>query len=145
MRKTGTALIAAGLCLATPALAETCPAEAEGKPGDLSGPPANANVDISLLESVTFDTIPGHEGKVILRKVVIQPGGVIRLHDHAGIQGFAYLLSGTALEHRSDCAVPILREPGDVASEHAALTHWWINEGVEPAVLLVSHVPGEAE
>ena len=123
MRLSAGLAIAASVALGSPALADSCPLSQQGIAGDLSGPPANENVSIDLVESVDISAIDGLSGTVVLRRVTIAPGGIIRLHDHASVPGFARLISGKALEHRSDCGTPIRRLPGDVATEHTHLTH----------------------
>jgi quercetin dioxygenase-like cupin family protein len=72
-----------------------------------------------------------------LRKLVIQPGGVVPWHDHANRPANIYVVSGIVTEYRSNCAVPIVHKPGDTVAEYGAqLAHWWKNTGEEPAVLI---------
>ncbi len=75
-----------------------------------------------------------------LRRLVVQPGGVIAWHDHKAIQGFAVVQSGEMVELRGDCLDPIPYRAGDVAREDADTVHGWRNEGRVEAVILVSHV-----
>lgn len=75
-----------------------------------------------------------------LRRLVVQPGGVIAWHDHKAIQGFAVVQSGEMVELRGDCRDPITYRVGDVAREDAETVHGWRNEGRVEAVILVSHV-----
>lgn len=77
---------------------------------------------------------------VRLRRIVVQPGGVIAWHDHRAVQGMALLVSGEMTELRNTCRDPILYRAGDVAIEDEGTAHSWRNEGDEPAVVLVSHV-----
>jgi quercetin dioxygenase-like cupin family protein len=77
---------------------------------------------------------------VRLRRITVQPGGVIAWHDHTAVQGYAVLVSGEMVELRNTCLDPITYRAGDVALEDAATAHSWRNEGSEPAVILVSHV-----
>lgn len=140
MRLVRTAAVFAALAVAAPAYADNCPLSQQGIEGNLTGPPENSKVSVDLVESVAIGAVKGLSGTVVLRRVTIAPGGIIRLHDHTTNPGYAQLVSGKALEHRSDCGAPIRRLPGDVATEHTALTHWWVNDGDEPAVLMVSHV-----
>ncbi|MFO0993109.1 MAG: cupin domain-containing protein [Hyphomicrobiales bacterium] len=72
-----------------------------------------------------------------LRKLVIQPGGVVPWHDHATRPANIYVLSGTVTEYRSNCAVPIVHKAGDTVAEYGAgLAHWWKNTGKKPAILI---------
>jgi quercetin dioxygenase-like cupin family protein len=75
-----------------------------------------------------------------LRRITVQPGGVIAWHDHVAIQGMAVIVSGTMIELRNTCLDPITYRAGDIAREDARTAHSWRNEGDGPAVILVSHV-----
>lgn len=77
---------------------------------------------------------------VRLRRIIVQPGGVIAWHDHTAIQGMAVLVSGEMVELRNTCLDPLTYHAGDIAMEDAATAHSWRNEGAIPAVILVSHV-----
>jgi quercetin dioxygenase-like cupin family protein len=75
-----------------------------------------------------------------LRRLTVQPGGVIAWHDHTAVQGYALLVSGEMVELRNACLDPIIYRAGDIAREDAQTAHSWRNEGDDPAVILVSHV-----
>jgi quercetin dioxygenase-like cupin family protein len=77
---------------------------------------------------------------VRLRRIVVQPGGVIPWHDHAQIQGMALLVSGEMTELRNTCLDPITYRAGDVAIEDANTAHSWRNDSEIEAVILVAHV-----
>lgn len=77
---------------------------------------------------------------VRLRRIVVQPGGVIAWHNHQALQGMAILLSGTMTEFRNTCLDPIVHHAGDVTREDADTAHGWRNLSDQPAVILVSHV-----
>jgi quercetin dioxygenase-like cupin family protein len=76
-----------------------------------------------------------------LRKLVIQPGGVVPWHDHKSRPANIYVVSGTVIEHRSNCEVPIVHKAGDTVAEFGAkLAHWWKNTGNKPAVLISADI-----
>ena len=76
-----------------------------------------------------------------LRKLVIQPGGVVPWHDHRVRPANIHVLSGTVTEYRSNCEVPIVHKAGDTVAEFGeGLAHWWKNTGKKPAVLLSADV-----
>lgn len=75
-----------------------------------------------------------------LRRIVVQPGGIIAWHDHAAIQGFAVIAAGEMVELRNTCHDPLTYRAGDVAMEDAGTAHSWRNESDAEAVVLVSHV-----
>lgn len=77
---------------------------------------------------------------VRLRRLIVEPGGIIPWHDHATIQGMAVLVSGEMVEIRSTCLDRLTYRAGDIAIEDAETVHSWRNDGDEPAVILVSHV-----
>jgi len=77
---------------------------------------------------------------VRLRRLTIQPGGVIAWHDHTAVQGMALVVSGELVERRNTCLDALTYRAGDVAREDAATAHSWRNETDQIAVVLVSHV-----
>jgi quercetin dioxygenase-like cupin family protein len=80
-----------------------------------------------------------------LRKLVIQPGGIVPWHDHATRPANIYVVSGSVTEYRSTCEVPIVHNAGDTVAEYGAgLAHWWKNTGNEAAVLLSADLLGPA-
>lgn len=77
---------------------------------------------------------------VRLRRLVIEPGGVVAWHDHQAVQGMALMVSGEATEIRSTCMDMIVYRAGDVAIEDAQTAHGWRNDGDAPAVIITAHV-----
>ncbi len=76
-----------------------------------------------------------------LRKLVIQPGGVVPWHDHKNRPANIYVVSGTMTEYRSTCEVPIVHKAGDTVAEYGEnLAHWWKNTGNKPAVLISADI-----
>jgi quercetin dioxygenase-like cupin family protein len=84
----------------------------------------------------------GFEGEMLrLRKLVVQPGGVVPWHDHKTRPANIYMVSGTIEEYRSSCEVPIVHKAGDAVPEFGeSHAHWWKNTGKEPAVLLSADI-----
>jgi len=77
---------------------------------------------------------------VRLRRLVIEPGGVVAWHSHDTVQGMALVVSGEATEIRNTCMDPIRYRAGDVALEDMNTAHGWRNDGDVPAVVLTAHV-----
>jgi quercetin dioxygenase-like cupin family protein len=75
-----------------------------------------------------------------LRKLVIQPGGIVPWHSHGDRPAIIYIISGTVLEYASNCSVGIEHKAGDVTSEQNGVAHWWRNEGKTPVVLLSADI-----
>ena len=78
--------------------------------------------------------LKGHNMRV--RKLVIQPGGIVPWHSHGDRPALIYIVTGQIFEYASNCAVPILHKAGEVARETHATSHWWKNTGKAPVVLL---------
>ena len=86
--------------------------------------------------------------KVRLRRLVVDPGGVVPWHEHKERPALIYIVSGQITEYRSSCAVPIVHKAGDLAVESGDLAHWWKNTSKKPAALISSdvlHVGGDAK
>lgn len=92
-------------------------------------------------EDIAFTPLASDPTRAVrLRRIVVQPGGVIAWHDHVAIQGMALLIAGEMVELRNTCLDPLTYRAGDVAIEDAATAHSWRNESDREAVVLVSHV-----
>jgi quercetin dioxygenase-like cupin family protein len=65
---------------------------------------------------------------------------VVPIHSHKDRPALIYTLSGSITEYSSACASPIKHTAGDISREAEGLSHYWVNEGNEPAVLLSSDV-----
>ena len=98
-------------------------------------------VEISHVESL--DLTPWAQDakgrQLRIRKLVIQPGGVIGVHSHDDRPDASYLVQGELTEYREGGYVK--RRPGDTV--HTAgknVTHWVANEGNVAAVLIVVDV-----
>lgn len=81
-----------------------------------------------------------------LRKLVVQPGGVVPWHSHGDRPAIIYIITGEIVEYSSACAVPILHHAGEATTETHETSHWWKNLGKETVVLLSAdlfHVKAE--
>lgn len=137
------ALIAASTLslAATPAMAGNCPAgqAAANSLADAQTMPAGVTDDlvgsVDLQQELAF---ANHDLR--LRRLVVQPGGVVPLHSHAGRPALITVVSGSITEYRSSCSVGIDHQSGDVSMESGGISHWWKNNGTVPAVLLSADV-----
>jgi quercetin dioxygenase-like cupin family protein len=76
-----------------------------------------------------------------MRKLVVQPGGIVPWHDHRTRPANIYIVSGSITEYRSTCQVPIVHNAGETVQEFGeSLAHYWKNIGSEPAVLLSADI-----
>ena len=71
-----------------------------------------------------------------VRKLVIQPGGIVPWHSHDDRPALIYVIDGQINEYNSNCSVPILHKAGDVARETRGTSHWWKNLGDQTVTLL---------
>jgi quercetin dioxygenase-like cupin family protein len=130
------ALIAAGL--AAPAFAGECPADkmkADATKPVTYGPKGVTDNVLSMVDlSKEKVAIAGHLMRV--RRLEVQPGGIVPWHSHAERPALIYVVSGEIFENASNCAVPILHKAGEVARETHATAHWWQNTGKAPVTLL---------
>ena len=124
---------------ATPALASQCPAS--GTNALANAPTMPKDVTDTVIGSVDLGKEINVDGRQLrTRRLVVQPGGVVPLHSHADRPALIITVSGTITEHRSDCSAPIEHHAGDISREADGISHYWINHGTEPAVLLSSDV-----
>jgi len=75
-----------------------------------------------------------------LRKLAIQPGGVVPWHSHGDRPAIIYIVEGEVIEYGSNCAVPIIHKAGDTAVETPKTSHWWENKGSKAVVLLSANI-----
>lgn len=123
--------------LAVPAEAGECPDGKIMADATSPGPMAPKDVTDDVIASIDLTQEYGVPGRLLrMRKLVIQPGGIVPWHSHAERPANIYVIEGEIVEHRSNCAVPIVHKTGEVVAEEGMIFHWWKNEGSKPAVLL---------
>lgn len=146
MSKPGRALAASGFALAAftgLAMAGECPAGKMKDGAVTSGEMTPVGVTDNVIASIDLSPKGGEfKGQMLrMRKLVVQPGGVVPWHDHAARPANIYVLSGTIEEYRSTCEVPIVHKAGDVTAEFGAgLAHWWKNTSDQPVELLSADI-----
>jgi quercetin dioxygenase-like cupin family protein len=135
------ALAFLALASAAPAFAGECPA-GQMAANPLTGHPTEPKgVTDTVIGSVDLGKeINVADRQLRTRRLVVQPGGVVPFHSHADRPALIYTVSGQITEYRSSCAVPIVHKAGDIAREADGISHYWINHGKVPAVLLSSDV-----
>ena len=124
-------LATAAVIAASAAMAGECPADQ--RKADVR--PANSTPARDVTDNVIGSIDVAKEPAKIpdrlfrLRKLVIQPGGVVPWHSHGNRPAIIYILTGEIFEYASNCAVPIVHRAGDVALETSGVSHWWQNHG----------------
>jgi quercetin dioxygenase-like cupin family protein len=132
------ALVAATAFSAGAALAGSCPTDQVR--ADARAPvstPAKGVTD-TVLASIDLAKEPvklaDHLQRV--RKLVIEPGGVVPWHSHTDRPALIYIIEGEIVEYASNCAVPIVHKAGEVRAETQGTSHWWQNHGDKTVTLL---------
>ncbi|MFL5049243.1 MAG: cupin domain-containing protein [Xanthobacteraceae bacterium] len=132
------ALVTATAFLAAPAQAGQCPADKMSPGARTSGEMKPKDVTDTVLGHVELakEKVNLADRRLRLRKLVIQPGGVVPWHSHEDRPAIIYVVSGTINEYASNCSVPIEHKMGEVSVEKMGVQHWWKNTSKSPAVLL---------
>lgn len=133
--------LAAPFAFAAPALAGDCPSGQEIANPLANHPTEGKAVTDTVIGAIDLGSEIGVDGRQLrTRRLVIQPGGIVPFHSHKDRPALIVTVSGQATEYRSTCAVGIVHHAGDISREAEGISHWWRNEGTEPAVLLSSDV-----
>jgi quercetin dioxygenase-like cupin family protein len=75
-----------------------------------------------------------------MRKVTLQPGGVLGLHNHVDRPAITYLLQGQMTYHQEG-KPDLVANAGDGFAEGRATTHWGENTGKVPAIWIAVDIP----
>lgn len=134
---------AAGLATASTAIAGECPADkivADGK-GQPMGATEPKDVTDNVLAAIDLskEKVALEDRQFRMRRLEIQPGGVVPWHSHADRPALIYVVSGEITEYASTCAVPLLHKAGEVSVD-AGRSHWWQNTGSKPVVLISADI-----
>ena len=78
-----------------------------------------------------LDTIAGRSLR--MRKLTVQPGGVLQLHSHKDRPAVSYILEG-AMTYHQEGKPDTVAHAGEGIAEGRATTHWAENRGTVPAV-----------
>lgn len=133
------AIAVAASAMATPALAAQC--AAPGASTLANAPTAPKGVTDTVIGSIDLGPEINVDGRQLrTRRLVVQPGGVVPVHSHKDRPALIVTVSGSITEYSSACTSPIKHKAGDISREAEGLSHYWFNEGSEPAVLLSSDV-----
>ncbi len=120
------------------ASAGSCPADKMGVDVRAPDPSPAKGVTDNVLGSIDLSKEPAQiNGRLFrLRRLVVQPGGVVPWHSHGNRPAIIYIVSGEVYEYASNCSVPILHKAGDTTEETHGTSHWWKNTGKVPVVIL---------
>ena len=132
-------LAGAMVVVSATAMAGECPKDKVGV--DLTKPGATApkGVTDNVLASIDLAKAKADPAGQLfrMRRLVIEPGGVVPWHNHGERPALIYVIEGSITEYRSTCSVPIEHKAGEVTAEFGAdLSHWWKNNTAKAAVLI---------
>jgi quercetin dioxygenase-like cupin family protein len=136
------AALVAGTFLASAAAAGECPSD-KIRPGfRASGETKPKGVTDTVLASIDLskEKVKLNDRALRIRRLVVQPGGVVPWHSHEDRPALIYIVSGSIHEYESNCSVAVEHKAGEVSVERMGVQHWWKNNGKVPAVLLSSDV-----
>jgi quercetin dioxygenase-like cupin family protein len=135
----GVALLGAN----TPAFAGQCPAGQQGANDLAERLTMPKGVSDKVIGSIDLGSELGVNGRDLrLRRLVIQPGGVVPFHSHNGRPAIIITLKGEVIEYASNCRAPIVHRAGETVNETAEVTHYWVNRGRSVVELLSADVKG---
>jgi quercetin dioxygenase-like cupin family protein len=75
-----------------------------------------------------------------MRKLTVQPGGMLALHNHVDRPAITYMLQGQMTYHQEG-KPDVVANPGDGFAEGRATTHWGESTGSVPAVWIAVDIP----
>lgn len=106
----------------------------------MAPPTENVGVASKLIGTIPLageiDSVQGRQLR--MRVVTLAPGGLFALHSHTDRPTVEYVLKGNATEFRGD--VQKHYREGDSVLADRNTTHWWRNDGKEPAVFVAVDV-----
>jgi quercetin dioxygenase-like cupin family protein len=144
--KTAAAACVAVIALTSaPAFAAECPAGQSGANALADAATMPQRVTDEVIASIDLGDGDGLPGRSLrMRRLVVEPGGVVPLHAHNERPANIYIVSGEVTEYRSTCAVPITHRAGDVVAEQGETSHWWRNNSRRRTVLISADLPPPA-
>jgi len=110
--------------------------------GQAKPPAENKGLSAAPLQSLDLsEEVESVKGRPLrMRKITLQPGGVIGLHTHKDRPAVSYFLEGQVTYHQEGRA-DVVVGPGQGFAEGKATTHWAQNRGSVPAVWIAVDIP----
>ena len=110
--------------------------------GQRKPPPATVGQSEEALRSLDLTTeLESGKGRPLrMRKITVQPGGALALHNHVDRPAVTYMLQGEMTYHQEG-KPDVVARAGDGFAEGRATTHWGENTGKVPAVWIAVDIP----
>lgn len=145
--KMAAAASVAAMCfaIAPAAFAGECPAGQAGVNALADAATMPARVTDDVIASIDLGqgyNIPGRNLR--MRRLVVEPGGVVPLHSHVERPANIYVVQGEITEYRSTCTVGVTHRAGEVVAEQGDVSHWWRNNSRRRTVLISADIPPPA-
>jgi quercetin dioxygenase-like cupin family protein len=130
-------LLASAAAFSGSAFAGECPADKVMEGAVTSGETKPVGVTDEVLSAIDLSSKgDAFKGQMLrLRKLTVQPGGVVPWHNHETRPANITIVEGSITEYRSNCKVPIVHKAGDTIAEFGNFSHWWKNTTKKKAVL----------
>jgi quercetin dioxygenase-like cupin family protein len=112
--------------------------------GQASPPAETKGQSATPLQSLDLsEEIESTKGRPLrMRKITLQPGGILGIHSHKDRPAVSYFLQGEVTYHQAGKPDVVVR-PGEGFAEGKATTHWAENRGSVPAVWIAVDIPKE--
>ena len=87
------------------------------------------------------DELESGKGRPLrMRRITVQPGGALALHNHVDRPAVTYMLQGEMTYHQQGKPDVVVR-PGGGFAEGRSTTHWGENTGKVPAIWIAVDIP----
>ena len=105
-------------------------------------PPADVGRSEELLRSLDLTgELDSSAGRPLrMRKMTLQPGGALALHNHVDRPAVTYMLQGQMTYHQEG-KPDVVANAGQGFAEGRATTHWGESTGTVPAVWIAVDIP----
>jgi quercetin dioxygenase-like cupin family protein len=105
-------------------------------------PPQTVGQSEELLRSIDLTSeIASTKGRPLrMRRITVQPGGGLALHNHVDRPAVTYVLQGE-MTYYAEGRAPVVVRAGEGMAEGRATTHWAENTGKIPAVWIGVDIP----
>ena len=110
--------------------------------GQRQPPTTTVGLSEELLRSLdlTGELESGDGRPLRMRKLTLQPGGVLGIHNHVDRPAITYLLQGQMTYH-PEGGPAVVVNPGGGFAEGRSTTHWGESTGSVPAVWVAVDIP----
>lgn len=110
----------------------------------LVGPASSNGVSTRTVSEIDlgyeFPNLKAEQLRYRTQILTLEPGGVVLIHSHKDRPATTYILSGQAIEYRSDVEGPILHKTGEATIDTNGTSQWWENNSSEAVIMFIGEV-----